>query len=306
MKAIFSTVAKTVGPKLGNAALALKKASPEILLGAGIVGFVGTNILTARSSTKFEAELLHLEDEIEWIKAEFDVEKDSKFDHNKNMTKTYAMFSLRVIKLYAPSLILGSLSIAALLGSNKILRDRNVAIMAAYQTMSVAYSKYRERVREEFGEDTDFRLANFLKKETTKEVEKEDGSIKEEKVVEYKPIIKGASPYARFFDEFSTQWQKQDMYNQTFLAHQESYFNDRLIAHGHVFLNEVYDALGLPRSKAGQVVGWKLNNGGDNHISFGIYDLHDPAKRMFVNGHERSILLDFNVDGVIYDKIEEE
>ena len=60
--------------------------------------------------------------------------------------------------------------------------------------------------------------------------------------------------------------------------------------------------LGIPRSQAGAVVGWVLGEG-DDYIDFGMFDGNNMATRDFVNGYERSILLDFNVDGVIYDLI---
>jgi hypothetical protein len=63
--------------------------------------------------------------------------------------------------------------------------------------------------------------------------------------------------------------------------------------------------LGIDRSKAGSVVGWVITKEGtgDNFIDFGVFDGDNPRARDFVNGREGSILLDFNVDGVIYDKI---
>jgi hypothetical protein len=86
-----------------------------------------------------------------------------------------------------------------------------------------------------------------------------------------------------------------------FLQCQQNYFNQQLKARGHVFLNEIYDAIGLERSKAGTIVGWVTDGNGDGYIDFGMFE---DASRRFINGIEPSILLDFNVDGVIYDLIE--
>lgn len=114
---------------------------------------------------------------------------------------------------------------------------------------------------------------------------------------------KAYSQYARYFDESSSEWSKTPEYNLMFLKAKETYFTNLLQARGHVFLNEVYDELGIPRSQAGQVVGWVLGKGHDNYVSFGLYDLYKDQNRDFVNGTEPSILLDFNVDGVIMDDI---
>ena len=118
--------------------------------------------------------------------------------------------------------------------------------------------------------------------------------------------LEGYSDYAKFFDEGCREWDKDPEYNLTFLKCQENYANDLLKSKGHLFLNEVYDMLGIPRTKAGQIVGWiydEENPIGDNYVDFGIYDVYKEANRNFVNGYERNILLDFNVDGDILSKI---
>lgn len=111
------------------------------------------------------------------------------------------------------------------------------------------------------------------------------------------------SQYARFFDEGSPAWSKDSEYNLMFLKQQQQYANDLLKKRGHIFLNEIYDMLGIPRTKAGAVVGWVYDENnpiGDNYVSFGITDERNAN---FVNGYEKSVLLDFNVDGNIWDKI---
>lgn len=115
------------------------------------------------------------------------------------------------------------------------------------------------------------------------------------------------SQYARVFDDGCTGWTRDAEYNLLFLRQQQTYANDLLKARGHVFLNEVYELLGIPKSKEGQIVGWvyeENNPIGDNHIDFGIYDCSTVAQRNFINGFERSVLLDFNVDGCILDRID--
>ena len=110
---------------------------------------------------------------------------------------------------------------------------------------------------------------------------------------------KTVSQYARFFDETCPSWSKNSEANLMFLKLQQQFANDMLKARGVLYLNEVYAMLGIPRTKAGQVVGWKYdleNPSGDNYVDFGIFD---EKNKSFVNGFERSILLDFNVDGII-------
>lgn len=133
---------------------------------------------------------------------------------------------------------------------------------------------------------------------------KVDDNVIEMKEVELeRKNVENTSIYARFFDESCAAWSKDAEYNLTFLKGQQAHANDILRARGYVFLNEVYDMLGMPRTKAGQAVGWiydESNPYGDNYIDF---DLNDERCSTFVNGYERSVLLDFNVDGNIVDKV---
>lgn len=124
---------------------------------------------------------------------------------------------------------------------------------------------------------------------------------------EEKSETKSYSDYARFFDELCPGWTKDAEYNLNFLRIQQQYANEILKTKGHIFLNEVYDLIGIPHTKAGQVVGWvydKDNPIGDNFVDFGLYNLETEQNVEFVNGRKRTILLDFNVDGNILDRIE--
>lgn len=301
-------------PLVGKSILYLKKFSPEILMGAGVIGFVATNVLSSKASLKLEDKLIDMREDIKSMKQAGEVLIDEtedtpvygKKDYRLDLTRLYLNHSFELVKLYAPSFVVGTLSITALLGSHQIMRNRNVALMAAYQTVSGAYNSYRELVKGKIGEEEERNLRFGIKEVETKDVETDkEGKevVKVKKAITVGKDPNEYSPYARIFDESSLQWEKDPTYNLHYLRAQQSYFNDMLRSRGHVFLNEVYDALGVPRTKAGQVVGWIISKDGDNFVDFGIYDLNNPSGRAFVNGLERSILLDFNVDGIIYDKI---
>ena len=93
-----------------------------------------------------------------------------------------------------------------------------------------------------------------------------------------------------------------------FLTNQQSHANDLLRANGYLFLNDVYEMLGFQKTRAGQQVGWIYdpdnNSESDNYVDFGIYDVHKKGSREFVNGYESAIILDFNVDGPIMNKVQ--
>ena len=281
----------------GNAQLVLKKHSPEILIFGGIVGMVGATILACKETTKLEETVKKGHDEIEKVK-----ENKESENYKRDLTFAYVHHGARVVRLYSPAILMGGASISAILGGHSILKKRNLAMAAAYSAIDEGFKKYRQRVAEEFGEEVDRRMRFGGKDESVQVVETdEEGKEKKKKV---KAITYAdCSDYARFFDCGSIKWTKNADANLFTLKQLERYANECLEARGHLFLNEVYDMLDIPRTRAGSVVGWILADGNQNHVSFGIYDINDEAKRRFVNGLEENILLDFNVDGMIYDKI---
>ena len=228
-------------------------------------------------------------------------------DLKKDTTIVYTQTAVKYVKLYAPSVALGVVSLTCILASNGILRKRNIALAAAYTAVDKGFKEYRGRVVERFGTELDKELRyNIKAKEFEEPVVDEKGKekIKKETVSVADPNL--YSDYARFFDDGCLGWSKDAEYNLTFLKQQQNYANDLLKKKGHLFLNEVYDMLGIPRTRAGQVVGWIYDEKhpiGDNFVDFGIYDMNREKVRDFVNGYERVILLDFNVDGNILDLI---
>ena len=303
---------KNVTRNFNKASLKLKKYSPEILVVAGVVGTVASAVMACKATTKVgqimdkakkDIKLIH--DSVEHpenLPEEYTVE-----DSKKDLAIVYAHTGLDFIKLYGPSVALGALSIASILTSNNILRKRNVAIAAAYTVVDSGFKEYRGRVIERFGEELDKELKLNIK---AKEFEETvvDGKGKEKTV---KKTVNVAEPneysdYARCFDDGCAGWDKDSEYNLMFLRHQQNHANEMLRSKGYLFLNDVYDMLGIPRTRAGQVVGWiydEKNPIGDNYVDFGIYDITREKNRDFVNGYERSIWLDFNVDGNILDLI---
>lgn len=296
---------------LSKVSWSLKKHSPEILIAAGVVGTVISAVMACKATTKVSEILYKTKEDIDAIHDcmadESLAENYAQEDGKKDLVIVYAQTSAKLIKLYAPALALGVLSLGSILASNNIMRKRNVALAAAYATIDTGFKEYRGRVVEKFGEEIDRELKyNIKAKQITETVIDENG---EEKNITKTINVAGPneySDYARFFDEGSVYWEKNSEYNLMFLRAEQNFANDRLRSRGYMFLNEIYDRLGLPITKAGQAVGWVYNPEnliGDNCVDFGIYDTHREKARDFVNGYERVILLDFNVDGNILDLI---
>jgi len=287
-----------VTSKVGRQILTTQKHSPAILFAVGIAGVVGTAVLAARATLKLEEVLNEAEEDLKTARTLESV-KYSDEDRQRDIVLIYLRTGTKIAKLYGPAILVGITTIAALTGSHVTLNRRNVGLAAAYAALDKGFKQYRDRVVNAFGKERDqeFRYG-------TRDVE-----IVEE--TKNGPVIKtiqrvgkdGASIYAKYFDESSPNWNRQPSYNVMFLKCQMSHANDLLRARGHVFLNEVYDMLGMKRTREGAVVGWVLGSGGDDYVDFGIFDPNNEGFRDFVNGWNDAVLLDFNVDGPIWDKI---
>ena len=289
----------------------LKKHSPEILVVAGVVGTVTSAVIACKATIKLNDILNESKETIDKIHCAIEnpeklSEEYTEEEGKKDLAIVYTQSVLKVTKLYAPSVILGTLSITAILTSNNILRKRNVALAAAYTAVNKSFKEYRGRVVERFGKELDHELRYNIKAKEFEEKVIDEKTGKEKTVKKTVEIaeIDQYSDYAKFFDEGCAGWTKDPEKNLFFLRRQQDYANEVLKAKGYLFLNDVYDMLGIPRTKAGQIVGWiydEKNPIGDNFVDFGIYDGNKETVRNFVNGYERTILLDFNVDGNILD-----
>ena len=275
-----------------------KKHIPKMLLVAGTVGFVATVVSGCKATTKLEEVLEKPKQQIEKIHEIMESEELQKKhgytqqDKVQDLTKIYIRTGWDLTKLYAPTIVLGTASLLCFFGSHNILSKRNAGLAAAYATIDKGFKEYRGRVVDQFGKEVDREL---LTGEEAVAVEETD-----------QPSKLYASSYARYFDESCSDWKSNPEYNLMFLRMQEQHANDLLRAKRHLFLNEVYDMLGIPRTAAGQQVGWIYDEGqplGDNFVDFGIYNDDNEKARDFVIGYESRILLDFNVDGVILDYI---
>jgi Family of unknown function (DUF6353) len=282
----------------GRTMLKLEMDSPRLLFGIGVASMIGSTVLACRATLKLEGVLETTQNDLE-IANTLEHREYSEEDRQKDKTIIYSRAVVSISKLYGPSILLGIAGIGCLTKSHNILEQRNAALTAAYVALDKGFQKYRERVITKYGEadDQEFRYGA------------QKVPIEDEKTGRKKEVVRVSfddpSIYARFFDQTSSSWSKQAEYNLFFLKCQQEYANHLLRSRGHVFLNEVYDSLGIQRSKAGAVVGWVLGNG-DDFVDFNIFNPDDQSARDFVNGAEGAILLDFNVDGLIYQLISED
>lgn len=282
----------------------IKKHQPEIMVIGGIVGGVTSAVLACKATTKLQTVLDESAEEIKKVDAYTELhgftEKYNEQDYKNDIRLLKAQRIGKVIRLYLPSALLGAASVGSILYGHNILSKRNAAISAAYAAVDKSFKEYRQRVVEQYGEDVDRQLRFNTIKKTVTEVD-ENGNKVERDVEEIDPG--SYSEFAKFFDAGSKYWCKSAESNLSFLKTQQIWANKKLRDKGFLLLNDVYDLLDIAPTKAGMVVGWiydEKNPVGDNCIDFGIFE-SDWSHRRFINGLEPNVLLDFNVDGNIYD-----
>jgi hypothetical protein len=293
--------------------LKIKKHSPEILLAAGTVGVVVSGVMACKATLKVNEILDESKQQIDTIHSVAAdpnmAEKYTAEDSKKDLAIVYTQTAVKMIKLYGPSVGLGVVSLGCMIGSNRILSKRNVALAAAYTAVDKSFKEYRGRVIERFGKQLDKELRYNIKAKEIEEVSKDENGhevVKKEVVDVIEDDPNNYSPYSIVFDDGNEGWDPDPERTKFFLIQQQNWANERLKAKGHLFLNEVYDMLGARRTKAGAQVGWmydEKNVVGDNYVDFGIFDTRRSKARDFVNGYEKVIVLDFNVDGYILDLI---
>jgi Family of unknown function (DUF6353) len=305
-------VPAAVSRQLAAQALLAQKHSPSILFGVGVVSMVGSTVLACRATLKLDEVLSNIEaekgktvqvkelvDSPEYTGEETYTDSEMKRDVSIILVRG----TVQVIKLYAPAIVVGGIGIVCLTKSHQILMDRNAALTAAFVAVDRAFKQYRARVVDRYGEDTDRDLR--YDNEEVDVIDEETGKVS----TQYQVTEGEHGMYARWFDCENGNWNNVpfDERNWMWLRTQQNWANDMLRSRGHLFLNEVYSMLGLAHTSAGAIVGWvylRDNDRGDNYVDFGCWDQHKDPDRFF-NGRDGAILLDFNVDGPIWQLMDE-
>ena len=292
-----------------------KKHSPEILAVTGVVGIVTSAVMACKATTKVNDIVNEAKETVDKIHESVgkglhtsDGEEYTEEVAKKDLTIVYAQTGLKFVKLYGSSVALGIVSIACLLGSNHILRKRNLALAAALTNVATSFKEYRGRLVDRFGKDVDRELRFGIKAKEVEEtvVDKDGNETTVTKTVEVVDPNTAHSLQSIVFCEGNTGWTRNAELNKVFLIQQQNWANDKLKMNGVLTLNEVYDMVGAPRTAYGQIAGWVWTADGtigDNFVDFGLFDVNNEKACDFINGREKSIILDFNCIGNILDYI---
>lgn len=276
--------------------LKLQKNSPTIMVVTGVVGLGATAVMASIATRKIDPILEeHKKDRFELELRSSDLKQQVE---QKDVVQLYGHTTIELVKVYAPTIVVGTLSAASILHGHKILKGRHLATMAAYTGLMEQYQAYRARVAETVGPELERDIYGGAVGKYEEDPNR-PGEFKMQPKFASEP-----SNYLRpFFDEANSNWTTDPTSNFLFLKGVQAHMNRILDLHGHLFLFEVYDALGIPRTKETIVAGWVLDGEGDGFVDFGFMTDQSPQAVMFRNAAERSVRLNFNIDGVIWDLI---
>lgn len=276
--------------------LKIDKNRPTIMVVAGVVGLGVTAVMAARATRKLDPIL----DSHAKQRVEIPTTTVTQQQEKREIVRLYYHTGYQLGRLYGPTILVGTLSATSVLSGHRILKGRHVATMMAYTGLLDQYQAYRARVSETFGEE----LEKDIHAGAVGKWEEDPDHPGEAKLkAQFKPEDQKGSYLRPLFDESNDNWVRDPMSNYLFLKAVQNHMNNLLKFRGHVFLSEVYDALGIPRTQETIVTGWVQNGNGDNFVDLGFMTERTPEATMFRNGAENSVWLNFNIDGVIWDLI---
>lgn len=290
-----------------------QKHSPEILAVVGTVGVAVGFVAACKATMKVNEVLDEPKKTREKIKAaseDKELQETGVYtveDKRKDLTILYTQTGIKLVKLYAPAVIITTFSVGCLLKSNKILNERNAALAAAYTAVDQGFKEYRGRVVERFGDEVDRQLKYNIKAEEVEETVIDEKG-KEKVVKKTIDVVESDThdQYSRIFCELNPYYEEDAELNMMFLKSRQLYANQQLIAKGRLFLNDVYEMLGFDRTREGQIIGWVYdpeNPNCNNCVDFGIFNVHSRSSKNFVNGYSNGVILDFNVDGNVWESM---
>lgn len=297
---------KTLRKSFKKAQLTVRKHSPEILMVAGVIGTVAGAVMACKETLELEDVLDECKQEKMELEEQYAMcEEYSEDALKKDQVKLTIKQAAKIVKLYAPSVIMEVTSIGVIFASNDIMRKRNASMAAAYATLNSMYKRYRQNVIESYGEEVDKDMRFGVKHEKVTEIDEDGNKVKiDARIVDLDNTALAISDYSRFFQAGCKGFDASSgRYNLLYLKGIQAMFNNKLIADGYVMLNDVYRELGFDTIPEGWSIGWvydEENPIGDNYIDFGLYEARNKNQRA-VNDWEPVILMDFNVDGNLYE-----
>lgn len=210
----------------------IRKHSPEILTALGIAGFTTAAVMAVRVTPK----------------ALDKVRKDSRKAHDGDpyaYTKKEAVES--AWKYYLPSVGVGLSSAACLIFATSTNLRRNAALAAAYSLSESTLRDYQEKTLEAVGPEKEHEIRDAVMKERM-----------DRNTIQTNNVFITGKGETLCYDPWSNQLFKSDP--DAIVKACNSLSRDMLDS-GYVSLNDYYYEVGLPATKSGALLGWKIGTG---------------------------------------------
>lgn len=215
-----------------------KDNSPAILTGMAVAGLVTTVILAYKAGSKADKIISDKRKDLELV-------KPNDTEAKKTIIKEAAK---ELTPVLLPTVLTGSVTIACIIGSNKVSSKRVSALSAAYRISSDAVGKLNEKMTEVLGEQK----TNEIKETIAKE--KMDKNMKQNPET---PIIMTGDGDVLCMDLYSGRLFKS---NAQKIGQAVNQLSADLQTDMYVSLNDFYDLLNIPRIPLGDDLGWNIDD----------------------------------------------
>ena len=272
IKTIIKSCKKVVTKTIPDFAV---KHLPEILMITGIAS-IGTGFVVGCSkSTKLKdvSEQVSIGIENDKTKIENDQDKTLK------IIPIYIKNGAKYVKLYWLPVTFELLGIASVAGSYLVQRKRGKELAAAYVALAISSANYRQAVKERYGEEVDKELAYGVKTETI-ETQKGKKTITTEN-----KKVNAPDDYRITYKKGCPGWVDNELLRESYLYGIEKHCNNILNIKRKLFLNDVYDLLGYPRTQQGQIFGWYIAPDEDLQDNRVIFDITNLSKKQWYLEH---------------------
>lgn len=197
--------------------------SPLILTGVAVAGTVATAYLAGRATWRARGRL----------------EDESPYSPRKEKLK-------KVWKLYIPPVVVGGLTVAAVVGANRIGTQRAAALAAAYALSERAFTDYKDKVLEKIGPDKEEEVRAELAQEY---MSRHPELSREVQVIDKQNVLCLDSFSGRHFEN-----------NVEAIRRAETDIRRQILDEHYASLNEFWALIGLSPTQYGEEVGWNFDS----------------------------------------------
>lgn len=205
--------------------------SRTILTGIAVAGTVATAILASKATLTAQEIIAYESEEAEIRDEPLPLSPKVKFSH--------------IWRCYIPTVIVGGITIGAIIGADRIANRRMAAIAAAYSLSERAYTEYKDKVIEKFGQNKESQIQDEVAEERVRKT-----PYSNEKV------IIAEDPQQLFLDAYSGRYFMSSM---DVLRRAENSINHHLIHFQYASLSDFYEKIGLAATLLSEEVGWNAD-----------------------------------------------